>query len=117
MISTWYWVILMLRSAKAEEKLRSMLRIPWVDRVTNRGVMETIRKNNLEVMNSIKRRKLEYLAYIMRNESKSIFEVRRTRGAWTDCELLIVVKCRKVAYVGQECVAKIFRSQNYNGRQ
>lgn len=47
---------------------RRVFRISWKYRVTNRTVMEGMRKD-LEVMNTI-RRKPEYLVYIMRNQSK-----------------------------------------------
>jgi len=48
---------------------RRMVRVPRVDRVTNRAVMEKIKKD-LEVINIFKGRKLEYLGHIMRNKSK-----------------------------------------------
>lgn len=48
---------------------RRILKIPWVDKVSNRAVLERIGKQK-EIMNTIKRRKLEYLGHIMRNEGK-----------------------------------------------
>lgn len=47
---------------------RRILRISWVNKVTNKAVLEGIKKD-LEVMRTIKRRKLEYLEHIMRNEN------------------------------------------------
>lgn len=46
---------------------KRILRISWVDRGTNKTVLERIRKER-KVM--IKRRNLEYLEYIMKNKTK-----------------------------------------------
>ncbi|XP_039291702.1 uncharacterized protein LOC120353116 [Nilaparvata lugens] len=48
---------------------RRVLRISWMDRVTNKAVLERMDKD-LEVMNIIKSRKLAYFGHIMRNEEK-----------------------------------------------
>lgn len=48
---------------------RRILRISWMDKVTNKSVLERMNKS-LEVMNTIKKRKLEYLGHIMRNDNK-----------------------------------------------
>lgn len=48
---------------------RRILRISWVDRVTNETLLERMEKEK-EVMKTIKRRKLEYLGHIMRNDNK-----------------------------------------------
>jgi len=48
---------------------RRILRISWVDRVTNETILERMGKEKV-VMKMIKRRKLEYLGHIIRNDKK-----------------------------------------------
>ena len=53
---------------------RRMLRISWMDRVTNQAVMQRLNKER-EVLNTIKRRKLEYFAHVMRNPKYEMLHV------------------------------------------
>uniref|UniRef100_A0A8D8SXR8 Craniofacial development protein 2 n=1 Tax=Cacopsylla melanoneura TaxID=428564 RepID=A0A8D8SXR8_9HEMI len=48
---------------------RRILRISWMDRITNESVLQRMKKDK-EIMHTIKRRKLEYLGHILRNENK-----------------------------------------------
>ena len=53
---------------------RRMLRISWMDRVTNQAVMQRLNKER-EVLNTIKRRKLEYFAHVIRNPKHDTLHV------------------------------------------
>ena len=53
---------------------RRMLKISWMDRVTNQAVMQRLNKER-EVLNTIKRRKLEYFAHVMRNPKYEMLHV------------------------------------------
>lgn len=48
---------------------RRILRISWVDHVTNNRVLEQMGKE-VEVIRTVKKRKLEYLGHIMRNNDR-----------------------------------------------
>jgi hypothetical protein len=48
---------------------RRILRVSWMDRVTNESILERMKKGK-EVMYTVKRRKLEYFGHIMRNDTK-----------------------------------------------
>lgn len=48
---------------------RRILKISWVDRITNNEVLRRMNKT-CEILNEVKRRKLEYLGHIMRNEQR-----------------------------------------------
>uniref|UniRef100_A0A8D9AE48 Uncharacterized protein n=1 Tax=Cacopsylla melanoneura TaxID=428564 RepID=A0A8D9AE48_9HEMI len=48
---------------------RRILKISWVDKITNEEVLRRMGKEK-EIMNTVKKRKLEYLGHIMRNEEK-----------------------------------------------
>uniref|UniRef100_A0A8D9AUB6 Uncharacterized protein n=1 Tax=Cacopsylla melanoneura TaxID=428564 RepID=A0A8D9AUB6_9HEMI len=48
---------------------RRILRISWVDKITNSEVLSRMGKRK-EIMITIKERKLAYLGHIMRNEKK-----------------------------------------------
>lgn len=66
---------------------RRMLRISWVDRVTNDNVIERMGKEK-EVVNTIKTRKLQYLGHVMRGNKYNLLQTiiqgkiqgRRSRG-------------------------------------
>ena len=48
---------------------RRILRISWMDKISNSSVLQQLNKET-EIIFNIKRRKLEYLGHIMRNETK-----------------------------------------------
>ena len=53
---------------------RRMLKISWMERITNNEVMTRLNKD-VEIMLTIKRRKLEYLGHIMRSEKYQLLQV------------------------------------------
>jgi hypothetical protein len=53
---------------------RRILKIQWVQRITNAEVLRRLNKE-LEIMNSIKRRKLEYLGHITRGEKYELLRI------------------------------------------
>lgn len=53
---------------------RSILRISWVDRITNNEVLGRMRKQK-EVLNTIKFRKLQYLGHVIRGECYGLLQV------------------------------------------
>lgn len=48
---------------------RRILKISWVDRITNDAVLRRMGKER-EIVNNVKKRKLEYLGHVMRNEQR-----------------------------------------------
>jgi hypothetical protein len=48
---------------------RRVLRVSWVDRITNDEILHRMGKER-EIMVTVKKRKLEYLGHIMRNEQR-----------------------------------------------
>lgn len=48
---------------------RRILKISWVDRITNDAVLRRMGKER-EIINNVKKRKLEYLGHVMRNEQR-----------------------------------------------
>lgn len=48
---------------------RRILRISWVDRITNVEVLRRMGKD-CDILNTVKGRKLEYLGHVMRNENR-----------------------------------------------
>lgn len=53
---------------------RRMLRIPWVDKVSNEEVLRRMNKAK-EISNTIKRRKLEYLGHVLRGDRYNILKL------------------------------------------
>ena len=80
--------------SKADEKrinefkmkyYRRALRIPWVERVTNKEVLERIPFNKCQLLNIVKKSKLSYFGHLKRHVLEKIFlegrmEGRRSRG-------------------------------------
>ncbi|RZF39011.1 hypothetical protein LSTR_LSTR014707 [Laodelphax striatellus] len=67
------WTLNQAISAKLEAfemwLYRRMLRVSWVDRITNQEILSRMRKGK-ELLPMIKSRKLEYLGHIMRNTER-----------------------------------------------
>jgi len=53
---------------------RRMLRISWVDRITNDEVLRRMRKQK-QVLNTIKVRKLQYWGHVMRGDRYGLLQV------------------------------------------
>ena len=53
---------------------RRMLKIPWIQRVTNVKVLRRMQKE-AELLNTIERRKLQYLGHILRGEKYGILHL------------------------------------------
>lgn len=53
---------------------RRILRIPWVDHITNDEVLRRM-NTTTEIMYLVKRRKLEYLGHVMRNEKYGLLQL------------------------------------------
>ncbi|CAG9837313.1 unnamed protein product [Diabrotica balteata] len=53
---------------------RKILRISWVNRVTNVEVLRRMRKDK-EVLNTIKARKLQYLGHVVRRERYNLLQL------------------------------------------
>lgn len=72
------WTLTKATSKKLEAfemwAYRRILRISWVDRITNVEVLQRLGKNT-EILNTIKKRKLEYLGHIMRHERYRIMQL------------------------------------------
>lgn len=70
-VESWTLTEASMRKLEAFEMwcYRRILRISWVDRITNEEVLRRMDKER-EVLNNIKKRKLEYLGHIMRNEHR-----------------------------------------------
>ena len=65
---------------------RTILRIPWTDRVTNKKVLEKVKMNSTTLLHVIRKLKVGYFGHIKRHESleKHMLEAkaagRRRRG-------------------------------------
>lgn len=53
---------------------RRILRISWVDRITNEEVLRRVKKKR-EILLLIKERKLQYLGHIMRNRKYQLLQL------------------------------------------
>lgn len=72
------WTLKKMDSRKLEAfelwMYRRILKIPWVDRITNAEVMRRMCKEK-EIISTIKKRKLQYLGHIMRGEKYQLLQI------------------------------------------
>lgn len=71
---------------------RRILRVSWVDRVTNNNILLTMEKS-LEVVFTLKRRKLEYLGHAQRN------------GKYQQLQLIMQGKIMRKRSIGRRAVS------------